>query len=214
MEEQFWHDRWKTNQIAFHKAEANPLLVRNFPALGLAAGSRVFVPLCGKSLDLHWLLAQGYRVAGAELSRLAVEQLFAELGVEPRITEAGSLTRFEAEGIVVYQGSLFELTRERVGPADAVYDRAALVALPEPMRSRYVPHVMDLTAHARQLLICFEYDKRCMDGPPFSVEEPEVRRRYEGVYDVRQLERGPGETLRGICPSVETVWVLEPRAGE
>ena len=83
MEEKFWHDRWQNNQIPFHKVEVNPLLVRNLPALELASGARVFVPLCGKSLDVHWLLAQGYRVAGAELSRIAVEQLFAELGVIP-----------------------------------------------------------------------------------------------------------------------------------
>ncbi len=211
MEEQFWHDRWKSNHIGFHSAEANPLLVRNPPALRLAAGARVFVPLCGKSLDLHWLLGQGYRVAAAELSRIAVEQLFAELGVTPRVTVSGSLTRFDAEGIVVFQGSIFELTHEVLGPVDAVYDRAALAALPEAMRSQYAPHLMELTRCAPQLLLCFEYDQPCMDGPPFSVKEAEVRQRYEPEFDVRLLERVDGEKLRRICPSMEAVWALKER---
>lgn len=213
MEESFWHRRWENNQIGFHKAEANPLLVRNFSALQLEPGSRLFVPLCGKSLDLHWLLAQGYRVAGAELSRIAVKQLFAELGLQPQITLAGSLARFEAEGIVVFQGNLFDLTCEMLGPVDAVYDRAALVALPEPMRAQYVSHVMELTSRVPQLLICFEYDQACMDGPPFSVLEVEVRQRYEVAFDVELLERVEGERLRGVCPSMDAVWALRPRAG-
>lgn len=209
MEEHFWQDRWKNNQIGFHNSEANPLLVRNITALRLAVGARVFVPLCGKSLDLHWLLSRGYSVAAAELSRIAVEQLFNELGVTPRVTEAGSLTRFEADGIVVFQGSIFELTPEVLGPVDAVYDRAALVALPESMRAQYAPHLMELTGRAPQLLVCFEYDQTCMDGPPFSVEEAEVRRRYEQEYSLRLVERVSGEMLKGICPSMEAVWILE-----
>ncbi len=214
MEENFWHRRWENNQIGFHKAEANPLLVRNLRALRLTPGARVFVPLCGKSLDLHWLLAQGCRVAGAELSRIAVEQLFAELGVTPQITQAGSLTRFEAHGIAVFQGSIFELTHEQLGPVDAVYDRAALVALPPAMRAQYAPHVMELTARAPQLLVCFEYDQACMDGPPFSVLEAEVRQRYEAAFEVRLLERVEGERLRGICPSMDAVWALNERTTE
>lgn len=211
MEEKFWHDRWQNNQIPFHKVEVNPLLVRNLPALELASGARVFVPLCGKSLDVHWLLAQGYRVAGAELSRIAVEQLFAELGVIPDVTILGSLTRFEVDGIVVFQGSLFDLARDQLGLVDAVYDRAALVALPKSMRDRYAPHVMQLTGCPPQLLVCFEYDQACMDGPPFSVLEAELRWHYQAAYGMRLLERVEGERLRGICPSMDAVWALKPR---
>lgn len=211
MNEQFWKQRWTNNQIGFHKMVPNPLLVQNFPALRLAPGARVFVPLCGKSLDVHWLLGKGYRVAGAELSRIAVEQLFAELGVVPQVTQAGSLMRFEADGIAVFQGSIFELTHELLGPVDAVYDRAALVALPEAMRAQYATHVMELTGRAAQLLICFEYDQACMDGPPFSVREEEVRQRYGREYAVRLLERVTGELLKGYCPSMDAVWALEAR---
>jgi thiopurine S-methyltransferase len=211
MEERFWQDRWKKNQIGFHKAEANPLLVRNFASLEVSAGATVFVPLCGKSRDVSWLLGQGYSVAGAELSRIAVDQLFVDLGVAPRTTDLGALTRFEAEGILIFQGSIFDLTREALGQVDAVYDRAALVALPVEMRSRYAAHVMELTGCAPQLLVCFEYEQACMDGPPFSVQEEEVLQRYERTYAVRLLERAQGEMLKGICPSMDAVWALEAK---
>ena len=55
MEPAFWHRKWADNQIGFHQAQANPYLQRYWPGLGLPAGSRVLVPVCGKSLDLAWL---------------------------------------------------------------------------------------------------------------------------------------------------------------
>ncbi|GGG97913.1 thiopurine S-methyltransferase [Silvibacterium dinghuense] len=211
MQEAFWQDRWKNNQIGFHTPQANPLLVRHFGQLQMPAPARVFIPLCGKSLDMHWLLSQGHRVAGAELSPIAVAQFFEELGREPRVTAMGSLQRYDAEGVSIFQGSIFDLTPEMLGPVDMVYDRAALVAFPEEMRDRYVPHLLRLTDSAPQLLICFEYDQVCDDGPPFSVDETEVRRLYPAAAEQRLLERQEvAGGLKGKCPAMEAVWRLRP----
>ncbi|MFK8250463.1 thiopurine S-methyltransferase [Ancylobacter terrae] len=212
MDQDFWHEKWNSNQIGFHEAKPNPLLVENLPALGLAPGARLFLPLCGKSLDIGWLLAQGHRVAGAELSRLAIEQLFAELGVEPQITAAGPLERFEAGPLTVFVGDIFDLDRATLGPVDAVYDRAALVALPDGLRARYADHLVALTGAAPQLLVTFEYDQAVMPGPPFSVDADEVRRRYERAYDLALVtaQEVPGG-LKGVCPAREAVWRLTPR---
>lgn len=136
MDADFWHDKWDNNQIGFHQADGNPLLVKHFPALALQTGARVFVPLCGKTRDIAWLLAQGCRVVGAELSERAVQQLFAEMDVVPDVTEVGRLTRYTAEGIDVFVGDIFDLDKAVLGPIDAVFDRAALVALPQDMRVR------------------------------------------------------------------------------
>ena len=211
MEEQFWLSRWKQNQIGFHQPQANPLMVAHFASIALRPGATVFVPLCGKSLDMHWLRAQGYRVAGAELSRVAVEQLFAEMGLQPHISPAGELARFEADGVTVFQGNIFELTADLLGPVDAVYDRAALVAFPKDMRDQYALHLVQITQSAPQLCICFEYDQACTDGPPFSVPEPELRAQYERSFEFHLLERKdvPGG-LKGMCPATEAAWKLEP----
>ena len=209
MDQQFWQDRWASNQIAFHNAEANPLLVRNLRALGLQKGAHVFVPLCGKSRDLHWLAQQGYRVTGAELSNLAVDQFFQELGEQPTVSTCGSLQRYEAGGFVLFQGSIFDLTPELLGPVDGVYDRAALVALPASLRDEYARHLTNLTRAQRQLLICYEYDQACAEGPPFSVPEEEVRRLYQATFALELLEtQSVHGGLKGRCPASEAVWLL------
>lgn len=209
MDADFWHHKWANNDIGFHESEANPLLLRHFPALGLAQDSRVFLPLCGKTLDIHWLLSQGYRVAGAELSRTAVEQLFDELGAAPRVSASGPLERHHAPGLDIFVGDLFDLSRQMLGPVDAIYDRAALVALPQGTRGRYATHLIEISGHAPQLLVCFDYDQRLMEGPPFSLSDEEIARHYAARYDVRLLERAAiAGGFKGKFPAKETVWLL------
>lgn len=212
MEPSFWHSRWETNNIqGFHLAEANPLLVRHFPTLALPSGARVLVPLCGKSRDLHWLLSQGYQVAGAELSPLAIEQFFRELGVEPTVTDQGALRHYQAPSLDFYVGDLFDLTPQLLGPVDAIYDRAALVALPLELRRRYTAHLMSLSANAPQLLITYVYDQNQMDGPPFSISSAEVAEHYQSRYRISLLS---SETVEGgirgnMIETLEEVWLLQ-----
>lgn len=215
MEASFWHNRWQTNQTGWHESTVNPLLIAHFPSLNVPSGRRVFVPFCGKSLDLGWLLSQGYTVAGVELSELAVTQLFAELGIGPTISEAGKHHLFHGEKIDIFVGDLFSLSREMLGPVDAVYDRAALVALPEDMRIRYTAHLKAITASAPQLVLGYEYDQAVVPGPPFSVTPEELHRHYGDSYALTPLARidVPGG-LKGKCPATEHVWRLNPRRSE
>lgn len=210
MDTGFWHRRWHKNEIAFHEKNVNPLLLKHFGALSLQKDQRVFVPLCGKTLDIAWLRAQGFRVVGAELIPLAIEQLFAELGVQPTITDAGTLKHYSAENIDIFVGDIFALDAGMLGLADAVYDRAALVALPEDMRVLYAQHLMQLTDNAPQLLICYEYDQSTQAGPPFSVSGNEVKKHYERNYTIKALESidVPGG-LKGLSPAKESVWLLK-----
>jgi thiopurine S-methyltransferase len=213
MDAPFWHDRWHRNQIGFHEPNVNPLLLANFDRLCLPAGSRIFVPLCGKTLDVDWLLSRGHRVAGAELSELAVQQLFAALGLVPDAAAVGKLTRYSAAGIDIFQGDIFDLSRGELGEVNAVYDRAALIALPEQLRTRYARHLAQITDETIQLLICLNYEQRLVAGPPFSVDAAEVARLYQGTYDITALASAqvPGG-LKGKCPATEDVWLLKPRS--
>ncbi|MDH5740220.1 MAG: thiopurine S-methyltransferase [Nitrospira sp.] len=214
MEPSFWHNRWQTNQTGWHERDINPLLITHFPSLNVPPGGRVFVPLCGKLLDLGWLLSRGYAVAGAELSELAVTQLFAELGIEPRITEVGKHKLFRGEKIDIFVGDLFDLFREILGPVDAVYDRAALVALPEAARVQYTAHLETITDLAPQLVIGYAYDQTVVAGPPFSVTPDELHRHYSDSYSLTPLARVevPGG-LKGKCPATEHIWRLNKRPG-
>lgn len=210
MDANFWHQKWRKNNIAFHESEANPLLVKYFKDLSLAKGSRVFVPLCGKTLDISWLLSNGYRVAGAELSQIAVEQLFVELDMDQKISEAGELKRYSAKNIDIFVGDIFALSSEILGLVDAIYDRAALVALSKKMRYRYTRHLTEITDKAPQLLICYEYDQSLMDGPPFSINNEEVNKHYGDRYDLTLMASAivPGG-LKGKCAAKENAWLIK-----
>jgi len=211
MDAQFWHDRWQEGRLGFHEGRVNRMLEAHVGALGLGPGERVFLPLCGKAVDIPWLLSQGYRVAGAELSEIAVRDLFAEMEVEPEVTETGSHRRYSADGIDIFAGDIFEITADVLGPVDAVYDRAALVALPAEMRPRYATQLAGITAVAPQLLVTFEYDQAAMDGPPFSVTEDEVARCHAAQYAIEVLADAevPGG-LKGIVAAREKAMLLRP----
>jgi thiopurine S-methyltransferase len=209
MKANFWHDRWAAQKIGFHQRNGNALLVAHFAALGLAPGSRVFVPLCGKTRDIAWLMAQECRVVGAELSETAVQQLFAEMDIVPDVTPVGALTLYAVEGLDVFVGDIFALTSEDLGHVDAVYDRAALVALPDTMRGRYVDHVVAITGAARQLVVTFTYDQTLMNGPPFSISEATMMAQYDTTYDLQTLQTlDVSGGLNGSVPATETAWLL------
>ena len=212
MDAHFWLGRWERGEIGFHEGRPNALLVKHLLALALAPGARVFVPLCGKTADIPWLLSRGFRIAGAELSQLAVRELFASLGITPADSAAGPLTHYTWQDIDIFQGDIFELTKAALGPVDAIYDRAALVALPEPTRDRYAASLVDQTGGAPQLVISFEYDQALVSGPPFSVPADEIRRLYGARYEITLLESAPVEGgLRGH-PASETAWALRKKA--
>lgn len=211
MDAGFWHDKWAKNEIAFHQSVVHPMLASYLASLKLGSGARIFVPLCGKSLDMAWLANEGCRVIGAELSENAASQFFSEAGLEPEVTDWAGGKHFSAQNIEIYIGDIFDLTAEIIGPVQAVYDRAALVALPAETRHRYADHVARITRAAPQLLITFTYDQSIMAGPPFSIPDQEVKSHYREQFQVQQLcsEEVQGG-LKGKAPAVEHLWRLAP----
>ncbi len=188
------------------------MLAACFPALSLAEHSRIFVPLCGKSRDIAWLMSEGHRVVAVELSELAIQQLFQEMAVDPTTATSNSLKRYSAPNLDVFAGDVFELDRNAIGDVDAVYDRAALVALAAEARCAYAAHIHEITQAAPQLVICLEYDQNKMDGPPFSVDEHEMIDLYGQRYDVSLLSRSLLEGgLKGVTPVQQTAWLLRAR---
>ena len=212
MEKSFWLKKWENNQIAFHRSETHPALVDYFSELSVAKNGRVFVPLCGKTLDIPWLLEQGYQVAGAELSELAIKQLFEQLQLEPKISHVGQTQHYSASNIDIFVGDIFKVSREMLGPVDAIYDRAALVALPREVRDRYTAHLMEITNAAPQLLVAYTYDQSFMNGPPFSISNEEVKEHYQDSYDLTLAESTMIPSgLKGRCDAETNVWLLQKR---
>jgi thiopurine S-methyltransferase len=182
MEPEDWHQRWESNQIGFHESQVNAYLARHYALLGLARGQTVFVPLCGKSLDLRWLADQGAHVLGVEWSPIAVESFFAEQGLTPRTRKDRAFTVSESGPIRLLCGDYFALAPADLAGVQAVYDRAALIALPPERRAEYVAHLDRLLPGARRtLLVTLEYPQEQMQGPPFSVAEREVQMLFAGA---------------------------------
>jgi thiopurine S-methyltransferase len=192
MDPEFWHERWRAQQIGFHRSDVNPRLVAwqaELPApTPPAAGSRMLVPLCGKSVDMAWLAERGHRVVGVELSPIASAAFFEERGLAFRVEHSGAFERHVSDRIEILCGDFFALDAMTLGACEGFYDRAALVALPEPMRARYVEQLAALLpAGARGLLVTFDYPQAAMSGPPFAVPDAEVRARYAPGFELRPL---------------------------
>lgn len=203
-----WLDRWRNGRIGWHEADGSDLLRRHWPRL--VRGSRVLVPLCGKSVDLLWLASQGLEVIGVELSEVAVVAFFEENALSYEMTMSGGLQCYQATSapIRLHCGDYFAFHAE---PCDAIFDRGALVAIAPSLRPQYVRHTRSLLVRdAFQMLITLEYDQQAVAGPPFSINESEVNGFWPElrcVYAHDDLRTGsPKFRKAGLSEVIESVW--------
>ena len=213
MDSAFWHDKWQANQIGFHRSCVHPFLAQHLQRLQLNRGARILLPLCGKTKDIQWLMQLGYNVVGIELSELAIIQLFTELETVPTRTHGPCWTRFDAPNILIFVANFFDLPATEIPAIDAIYDRAALVALPSAMRIRYTRRLLELGSNREQLLITFDYVQDRRQGPPFAVPKSEIQQHYESHYTLALLadDNVPGGLGSNQVLAREQAWLLLPR---
>jgi thiopurine S-methyltransferase len=216
VDNQHWLDRWRENRIGFHEAAINRHLQTFMPQIALETGSCVFMPLCGKAHDIAWLAGQGYEVIGIELSELAIEAFFEEQGLDFERFDSDRFGVYEAERITLLQGDFFDLRNDDLGACNFVYDRAALIAMPESIRPRYYRHMLSITPTvSSMLLVTMSYDQSEMQGPPFAVPDEEVRNYYEKAFSINLLHSEDilDESSRwrkaGLSRLVESVFRLD-----
>jgi thiopurine S-methyltransferase len=217
MTPEFWLKNWQDNKIGFHQQQTNNHLVTFWQHLNLTPNCRVFVPLCGKSLDLLWLRQQGHSVVGVEISELAVCDFFTENGLNPTTFKLDSFHCHETEHLVLMQGDFFDLTPQHIENVEGVFDRASLVALPIELRQQYAQHLKNILPNtAKILLVTFEYGQAEMTGPPFSVSEAEVHALYGDTYGIELLLKQdvldiyPHFKTAGLTGLQEKVYLLTP----
>lgn len=208
-----WESRWQEGQTAFHQAEATGLLVDHAERVwGQEGPGRIYVPLCGKSLDLVFLAQSASEVLGVEFVEQAVEEFFSERELVPDVVP-GPPVRYQAGPYTLFAADFFSVMGEHTGPIDAIFDRAALVALDRETRTRYAEHLHALLRPGgSMLLITFDYDPSELDGPPFAVSEDEVERLLGDRFDIERLESrdalGPIFRSRGLTAITETAFHL------
>ena len=216
---QQWHQRWQKNEIGFHVKDVQPWLVEHWPLLVGPAQEQspcVFVPLCGKTLDIEYFLKQGYVVVGCELSELAIKQLFDQLAITPSISAWGDGLCYQGENIRVYVGDFFTLTQADLMGVNYIYDRAALIALSTDTRVEYCKRLIDLCPKARQLVITLDYDSQKKQGPPYGVSGEEMQLHYQASHNIKRvlheniIEDEPRFKKRGLTSLFESLYWLEP----
>ncbi|MBT8100837.1 MAG: thiopurine S-methyltransferase [Gammaproteobacteria bacterium] len=202
-----WLERWQEGRIGWHEPAGN----RNLQEHWAATSRHVLVPLCGKTPDLLWLEEQGNAVVGVELSAVAARDFFLDNQLAFSIDDAQAATRYVAvdRKISIVCGDYFEFSD---APFDAIYDRAALIALPRDQRPAYAAHTRSLlTANAYQMLVSLEYDQSLVKGPPYAVFADEVRTYWpqlQRVGETEDIQNAPPKFRQaGVKRMREIVWV-------
>jgi thiopurine S-methyltransferase len=179
----YWKARWQRGETGWHQNEVEPALVK---WASERKPGRILVPLCGKSQDLAWLASKGFDVVGVELSELACETFFTENKIQYQKAHEGHFNLFTAQNITLFNGDFFKLSRKLLGPVQAVYDRAALIALPEKMRKTYSVHLQSLIESATDFLqIIIARTPHDETGPPYSVSPAEVEKLYKEKFTIK-----------------------------
>jgi thiopurine S-methyltransferase len=208
-----WQARWREGRIGFHETAPNPLLVEHVGKLG--APRRVFVPLCGKSRDMAFLAGRGAHVIGVEVSELAAEQFFAESSIVPERSRVGAFEIHAGAGVEIHVGDVFDVDPAALEDVDAIYDRAALVALSPEVRVRYANLLASLLAPgSKMLLVTFDYDQSKMAGPPFAVPDALVLELFGERFSAEKLgerdvtDERPRFREAGADRVSEAAWLL------
>lgn len=209
MEHDFWHQKWQEGRIGFHQVQINPYLKKYWTQLALQGEEKIFVPLCGKTRDMLWLREQGHEVVGVELNESACSAFFEENNTVPQVRQLDKFTARCVDGIELLCGDFFALEQEHLGPIAAIYDRAALIALPFNMRKQYADHLsVLLPAGGKILLVTLEFAGDA--GPPFSVSAEEVVALFGERFDVYCMARLEPDDPRD-AGRTEVTWLLQSK---
>jgi thiopurine S-methyltransferase len=212
-----WHSHWTKKSPGFHEGRVNVYLQQYLKLFRLQSGDTIFMPLCGKAVDILWLSELGFKVVGVELSRVAVEAFFDESGLEFTLRESGKLMLYEAPNIALYQGDFMHLEPQILSTCKLVYDRASIVAIELSNRVAYKKKMLELVPVATpMLMVTLSYNQRQMAGPPFSVPVNEITELYQPEYQVEmlqsceQIDERPRWKERGLESLIETALRLTP----
>ncbi len=209
MDEQFWKQKWETGDTKFHQSQVHPWLRKNVKRF---SEGKVLVPLCGKSLDLLFLASQGFEVVGIELSPIACESFFTENNLAFQKDVFREFTIYRTPNITVWCGDFFKTPQETFDGISGIYDRAALVALPNDLREAYAAHLLEQTSHLPRLgilLLTFEYSDPKLKGPPFSVAREEIDSLFGKKFEIEEILSESNGDFVAHHPKLSTFQITE-----
>lgn len=217
MEDSYWLEKWKKNDIAFHEQDINADLIDYFDKLNLKPGDCILVPLCGKTKDMLWLHEKGFHVIGVELSPIACSDFFAGLNITPHVTKQSKFTKYQYNNIELLCGDLFNLTSSDLPMIHTVYDCKALIALPSNLRKKYIDHIVKCIGTKIRILLLTRETRCQVKPPPFPINKAEVDLLYGSYFDVQLLKCASITNIpdrlvkKGYAEMTESVYLLSEK---
>ena len=213
-----WAQRWEDGNTGWHGSQVNENLQKHANHVVQSnQHSTIAVPLCGKSLDMLWLRDQGATVVGIELVCKPIQDFFAQNNLQPEqhdnIYSSNNLHLIESDILLVDQATLSKIG---ISNLDAIYDRAALVAMPPELKSQYAEHCLSLLKpKGIILLIGYNSNLQAHQGPPFPIKEGSVEQWYQKASAIQVLEHSIEEfdsdspmAQRGMQWIETTIWKI------
>ena len=185
----FWESRWIHGQTGWHNSDVNEHLKAHQRVLFQEDSPKIFVPLCGKSLDMMWLSQQGASIVGVDLVKNPLDQYFEEHCLTPNSQITQGIEGLSSGNQTLFHANIFDVTLDVIEPVDAIYDRAALVALSPELREAYVEHCFSLLKPGGTILL-ITYDSPVADdhGPPFPVRKGTVEKLFASAEECVQID--------------------------
>ncbi|MCC5907408.1 MAG: thiopurine S-methyltransferase [Balneolaceae bacterium] len=190
MELSYWQSRWEKGNTGFHMPGGYPGLRNHWDALNISTEAQILVPLCGKTPDMVWLATKTDKVTGVEISEKAIREFFDEQNLTTEQERFANFTIFKTRNIELWCGDFFKLPEHKFPETVLIYDKAALQALPEPMRIRYAEKIISICSPSSKILLHhFTYAQNEMNGPPFSVSSDEIQSLFGNKFEIQILEQ-------------------------
>lgn len=183
-----WHSYWTRKKPGFHEAKVNQYLHQYLPLFDLKSQDSIFLPLCGKAYDIHWLAQQGFNVVGVEISAVAIKSFLEEFRLDYEVSAEEHFVVYRAHNITLYQGDFMHMEAGQLAHCKLVYDRASIVAIESFNRESYASQLLKIIpAGIPMLMVTLQYDQHIMSGPPYSVAVAEIKSYFEPSYRVTHL---------------------------
>lgn len=218
MEISYWQSRWRKGKTGWHMDTVYPPLPTFWDDVNIESGSRILVPLCGKSLDLGWFVDHGHTVTGIDVSAKAIHHIMQQHPESFTKDSSHGFTVYRSESLVLWQGDYSKLPTDEIPTQDLIYDKASIIALPPEKRLDHAnKHIELCSTHTQILLQTFEYEQSEMHGPPFAVHEEELKKLFGNrfkltcIHEQSKMEELQRFKQRGLSSYLtEKVFHLTP----
>ncbi|XP_071529319.1 thiopurine S-methyltransferase-like [Panulirus ornatus] len=188
-----WTQKWATGRTLWHKNDVNYALLHHETLLLRSPGLRVFVPLCGKSVDLKWFYDKGHTVVGVEGVEQAAVEFFSEHSLNYKTEQLtwAKLYKTNDDRLNIYCCDMFKVDIATLGKFDVVWDRGSLVAIYEEDRKSYVSILKSLLASDfRYLLSVTQYTpNENFSGPPRNIPTELIEELFGEICKLKILEK-------------------------